>query len=95
MEKMLTWDDGIEGEGLRIVIVKYMFTPEIVLSEPEYLGAVKEDVESECETNGWKIKRLTIHEFHPEGVVEIKFESPQMAQECIKAFHGRYYGGRL
>ena len=72
-----------------------MFTPEIVLAEPEYIEAVKEDVESECEANGWKIKRLTIHEFHPEGIVEIKFEEPKAAEECIKTFAGRYYGGRL
>ena len=107
-EKMLTWDDDIQGEGLRIVIVKNMFTPEIVLSDPEYLEMIREDITCECEQNAWKVitlffpllnplqvKRMVIFEFHPEGVVEIKFEKGEHAEACIGVFNGRWYGGRL
>lgn len=94
VEKMLTWDDDMEGEGLRIVVVKHMFTPDLILSDPELIDAIREDIESECDKNGWKIKRLVIHEFHPEGVAEIKFEKPLHAQECIQTFHKRFYGGQ-
>lgn len=56
---------------------------------------IREDIVSECEGNTWKVRRLTIFEFHPLGVVEIKFERPEDAQECIKLFHNRYYGGKM
>jgi HIV Tat-specific factor 1 len=94
-EKMLTWDDDIQGEGLRIVIVKNMFTPEIVLTDPEYLEMIREDITCECEQNAWKVKRMVIFEFHPEGVVEIKFEKGEHAEACIGVFNGRFYGGRM
>jgi HIV Tat-specific factor 1 len=51
-------------------------------------------VKDECETKLGKVKKITVHEFNPEGVVQIKFEEAKAAEECIKLMNGRFFGGR-
>ena len=48
----------------------------------------------ECEAKLGPVKRIVVHEFNPEGVVQIKFEQPQAAEECIALMHGRFFNGR-
>ena len=48
----------------------------------------------ECETKLGPVKKILVHEFHPEGVVQIKFEEPQAAEACIALMHGRFFNGR-
>ena len=56
-EKMFSWNDTEEGEGLRIVVIKHMFTPEEVIvlfsnsgrpdSGPEFGGSSERRVRVE------------------------------------------------
>lgn len=33
-------------------------------------------------------------QYHPEGVVSVKFKDEDVAQGCIKLMDGRFFGGR-
>lgn len=35
-----------------------------------------------------------MYQFHPEGVVSVKFKEEDAAQGCIKLMEGRFFGGR-
>lgn len=37
---------------------------------------------------------MRIFQYHPEGVVSVKFREEEPAQACIKLMHGRFFGGR-
>jgi len=37
---------------------------------------------------------VRIFQFHPEGVVSVKFKDEDVAQACIKTMNGRFFGGR-
>lgn len=51
-------------------------------------------VKDECETKLGKVKKIIVHEFNPEGVVQIKFEEPKAAEECVQLMNGRFFNGR-
>ena len=38
--------------------------------------------------------QIRVCQYHPEGVVSIKFKRDDAAQECIKIMNGRFFGGR-
>lgn len=38
--------------------------------------------------------QIRVYQFHPEGVVSIKFKKDDAAQECLKLMNGRFFGGR-
>jgi HIV Tat-specific factor 1 len=35
-----------------------------------------------------------VYQYHPEGVVSIKFRTDDAAQACLKLMNGRFFGGR-
>lgn len=51
-------------------------------------------VKEECEEKLGKVKKIILHEFNPEGVVQIKFEDAKAAEECVKLMNGRFFGGK-
>jgi HIV Tat-specific factor 1 len=100
-EKMFSWNEGDEGEGLRIVILKNMFTPEQVIvshtlikEDPTFAHDLEEAVKEECESQVGPIKKIILHEFNPEGVVQIKFNEPKDAEACIALMNGRFFNGK-
>ena len=40
------------------------------------------------------VLQIRVHQYHPEGVVSIKFKKDDAAQECLKLMDGRFFGGR-
>jgi HIV Tat-specific factor 1 len=78
---------------LQIVIIKYLFTPQDVLEDNEVPAILQEELKRECESKIGKVKRVVIYEFHPDGVAEVKFESPAHAKQCIELMHGRDFNG--
>jgi HIV Tat-specific factor 1 len=61
-----------------------MFTPEEIIANPTFAAEMEEDVRAECEEKLGPVKKITVHEFNPEGVVQIKFENAKSAVDCIK-----------
>lgn len=51
-------------------------------------------MKEECETKLGPVKKIIVHEFNPQGVVQIKFQEAKPAEECIKLMNGRFFGGR-
>jgi HIV Tat-specific factor 1 len=82
--RAFNWNDEDEGEGLRIVVIRNMFTPEEIIASPGFAAEMEEDVRAECEEKLGPVKKITVHEFNPEGVVQIKFENPKSAVDCIQ-----------
>eukprot|EP00644_Phytophthora_capsici_P010679 jgi/Phyca11/526311/estExt2_fgenesh1_pm.C_PHYCAscaffold_90028 len=82
-EKALSWNEGEVNEpaGLRIVVIKHMFTPAEIEDEA-YEKELQEDIHDEC---------LKIGE---DGVVVIKFASSGSAARCIEIMNGRFFAGR-
>lgn len=85
---------GNSKKGLRIVILKNLFTIEEAHKIPCFFEDLKTDVLKEIEEHIGKVIRIKIYENNPEGVVELKFESPSDASSCIEKMNGRIYAGR-
>ncbi|KAI9923025.1 hypothetical protein PsorP6_001966 [Peronosclerospora sorghi] len=93
-EKALSWNesDVDEPAGLRIVVIKHMFTPaeiEDEANEKELLS----DIQDECSKIG-EVAKITLFAKHVEGVVAIKFSSSGSAARCVEVMNGRFFAGR-
>uniref|UniRef100_H3HCJ4 RRM domain-containing protein n=1 Tax=Phytophthora ramorum TaxID=164328 RepID=H3HCJ4_PHYRM len=73
--KALSWNEGEVSEpaGLRIVVIKHMFTPAEIEDE-EYEKELQEDIHNECSKIG-EVSKITLFAKHVDGVVAIKFAS--------------------
>ena len=92
----LAWNDegdiGIsKRQGLRIVVLEGMFHPHD-FNDPSFSDELEADIATECEKYG-EIEKITIFSKNPRGVVVVKFKTAFAAQECIRAVHGRFFGG--
>ena len=54
---------------------------------------MKRDVSEECLKFG-EIEKMTVFEKHDDGVIVVKFANAEVADACIQAMKGRFYGGR-
>lgn len=55
---------------------------------------MSEQIKTELEAKLGPVKRVKFFEFHPEGVVEVKFEHAKDAEECITLMNGRFFNQR-
>jgi len=89
------WEEDDQLEGLKIIIMKFMFTQEEAGQSPaDFFTFLERDICEECEASIGPISRIKIFELHPDGVVQIKFQETLDAQRCIESMHGRKYAGR-
>jgi len=93
-ERQFSWADEEAGEGLKIVVIKNMFTLEEAEAEETFFEDLKRDILEECEAKLGPVHRITIFENHPQGVVQIKFKEAAAAEGCIKLMEGRFFAGR-
>eukprot|EP00188_Purpureofilum_apyrenoidigerum_P000993 Plantae.Rhodophyta-Purpureofilum_apyrenoidigerum.ctg15059.p1 GENE.Plantae.Rhodophyta-Purpureofilum_apyrenoidigerum.ctg15059~~Plantae.Rhodophyta-Purpureofilum_apyrenoidigerum.ctg15059.p1 ORF type:complete len:442 (+),score=123.00 Plantae.Rhodophyta-Purpureofilum_apyrenoidigerum.ctg15059:65-1390(+) len=92
-EKMLSWNEGTDdGRGLRIVILKHCFDPNIIRNYSEY-EELQQDIEDESNKFG-EVEKVTVFERNPEGAVAIKFKQSASAENCIENMNGRFFDGR-
>jgi len=73
------------------VVVKNMFDPKT--SEEGFEDYIKEDIEEECLKHG-TIKHFYLDNQSPGGMVYLRFPNSQVAENLVKAFHGRWYASR-
>ncbi|KAE9337533.1 hypothetical protein PF008_g12485 [Phytophthora fragariae] len=92
--KALSWNEGEVSEpaGLRIVVIKHMFTPEEIEDE-EYEKELQDDIQDECSKIG-EVSKITLFAKHVDGVVVIKFASSGSAARCVEVMNGRFFAGR-
>ncbi|ETN22172.1 hypothetical protein PPTG_02190 [Phytophthora nicotianae INRA-310] len=93
-EKALSWNEGEVNEpaGLRIVVIKHMFTPAEIEDEA-YETELQEDIHGECSKIG-EVTKITLFAKHVDGVVVIKFASSGSAARCVEIMNGRFFAGR-
>lgn len=93
-EKALSWNEGEVNEpaGLRIVVIKHMFTPAEIEDEA-YEKELQEDIHDECSKIG-DVTKITLFAKHVDGVVVIKFASSGSAARCVDVMSGRFFAGR-
>ncbi|TYZ63806.1 hypothetical protein PybrP1_007338 [[Pythium] brassicae (nom. inval.)] len=93
-EKALSWNEGENDDrnGLRIVVIKHMFTPDEIEDEA-YENELRDDILAECLKLG-EVAKITLFAKHADGVVVIKFESAGSAATCVDVMNGRFFAGR-
>jgi HIV Tat-specific factor 1 len=92
----LSWtEEGDETLGLRIVVLRHMFTPaEAAAGGAGFAAELQEDVGAELEAKCGEIEKLTVFARHADGVVVVKFKSAGAAATCLETMNGRFFGGR-
>ncbi len=61
-DRLLSWNDEEEGEGLKIVIILNMFGPEDVEAEENFEENLRQDIIEECEAKLGPVHRVTVYE---------------------------------
>eukprot|EP00252_Welwitschia_mirabilis_P007474 TRINITY_DN18864_c0_g1_i1.p1 TRINITY_DN18864_c0_g1~~TRINITY_DN18864_c0_g1_i1.p1 ORF type:complete len:520 (-),score=142.31 TRINITY_DN18864_c0_g1_i1:396-1955(-) len=94
-QKVLGWggrDDAKRTMPLS-VLLKNMFRPIELRSDPSLISELEADVAEECVKIG-PVERIKIYENHPQGVILVKFRERQDGLKCIQLMNGRWFGGR-
>ncbi|RZF46519.1 hypothetical protein LSTR_LSTR009301 [Laodelphax striatellus] len=96
-EKLFDWrPDKLRGMRPRnesVVILKNLFTPEMFDKDVKLILEFQQDIREECQKCG-AIRRITVHDRHPEGVAQINFKEVEAADACIQLMNGRWFGQR-
>ncbi|KAJ8674530.1 hypothetical protein QAD02_005792 [Eretmocerus hayati] len=96
-QKLFDWrPDKLRGEPLkceRVVIIKNLFKPEDFDKDVTLILEYQNDIRSECLKCG-EVKKVTIHDRHPEGVAQVTFKEPEEAQACVQLLNGRWFSQR-
>ncbi|XP_063217321.1 17S U2 SnRNP complex component HTATSF1 [Bacillus rossius redtenbacheri] len=96
-EKLLDWrPDMLRGERPkheRVVILKNLFEPSLFEKNVPLILEYQQDLREECAKFG-VVRKVVIHDRHPEGVAEVVFADPEEADICVKFLNGRWYSQR-
>lgn len=75
------------------VVLRYMFTQTQMRADRNLCAEVEYNVKEESVKHG-PLLSVKVCQFHPQGVVLIKFKDSKDAQKCIDANNGRWYAQR-
>ncbi|KAK6196924.1 60S ribosomal protein L6 [Pestalotiopsis sp. IQ-011] len=100
--KLADWDDdepyGAQFETNqrkdKVVVLRHMFTLQELEEDPAALLDIKDDIREECEKLG-VVTSVTLYDLEQDGVVSVKFQTPEAAEACIKLMDGRSFDGRV
>ncbi|KAK9794485.1 putative RRM domain-containing protein [Seiridium cardinale] len=100
--KLADWDDdepyGAQLETSqrkdKVVVLRHMFTLQELEEDPAALLDIKDDIREECEKLG-AVTSVTLYDLEEDGVVSVKFQTPQAAEACIELMDGRAFDGRV
>ncbi|XP_039293512.1 HIV Tat-specific factor 1 homolog [Nilaparvata lugens] len=96
-EKLFDWRPdklrGMRPKNESVVILKNLFTPEMFDKDVKLILEFQQDIRDECQKCG-AIRRITVHDRHPEGVAQINFKEVEAADACIQLMNGRWFGQR-
>ena len=91
IDRKLGWEDEDQQKGLKIVIFQNMFDSENENNDFEY---IENDVKNVCEDKCGKIKKIEIFKYNKDGIIKIKFMTPNASEKCIKIFDNKRYNER-
>lgn len=78
----------------KVVILSHMFTLKELEEDPAALLDIKEDIRDECEKLG-EVTNVVLFDQEEDGIVSVKFKTPEAAAACVKLMHGRAFDGRV
>ncbi|XP_050392150.2 HIV Tat-specific factor 1 [Patella vulgata] len=93
-EKLFEWklekplDVRLKHE--KVVILTNMFDPKEFEQDPSLINELREDVRTECIKYG-DVRKVTLFDRHPEGVMSVMYKTPEEADVCIAALNGRWF----
>ncbi|GLC33273.1 hypothetical protein PLESTB_000352100 [Pleodorina starrii] len=94
-QRALGWggfDDKAPAEKTTAVLTQ-MFAPDDFLENMLLAEELEQDVRAECTKLG-TIEKVRIFKHNPQGVVTVRFRTPEAAQQCVTLMNGRYFAGR-
>ncbi|KAK8873236.1 hypothetical protein PGQ11_003750 [Apiospora arundinis] len=99
--KLADWDDDDPYGGQletnvrkeRLVILRHMFTLKELEEDPAALLDIKEDIREECSRLG-QVTNVVLYDLEEDGVVSVKFKTPEAAEACVEMMDGRAFDGR-
>lgn len=77
----------------KVVILTHMFTLQELDEDPAALLDIKEDIRDECAKLG-EVTNVVLFDQEEEGIVSVKFATPEAAEACVRVMHGRSFDGR-
>jgi HIV Tat-specific factor 1 len=77
----------------KIVILSHMFTLQELEEDPAAILDIKEDIRDECSKLG-EVTNVVLFDQEEDGIVSVKFATPEAAEACVKMMHGRAFDGR-
>ena len=84
----------------RTLILKHMFSPDELVTDPAAVLDIKEDIRDECTrllhlqgAGGDQVTNVVVYDLEPDGVVGVKFREAAAARICGKAMDGRMFAG--
>ncbi len=96
-KQAIGWDEGDNGritgglKGLRIVVLKHLFTPSTLQSDDTILDQLEKQIRKQCSELG-DVEKITVFSKNPQGVILVKFVQPAAATEAVKLYNGRKWG---
>lgn len=87
-------EDPIKEKFKKIAVLKHMFGPADLASDPGLALEIKEDVREECERLFGDVSAITLFDSDPQGVVTVRFGSEVAALACVAKNDGRFFDGR-
>jgi HIV Tat-specific factor 1 len=73
--------------------MKHMFTLEELKEDPAALLDITQEVREECEQWG-EVTNVVLYDKEPEGIITVRFMTPEAAAECVRKTNGRAFDGR-
>ena len=74
---------GVDSKWDKMVTLKHMFTLEELAADPAAMLDIKEDIREECSKLG-EVTNVVLYDKEKDGVVSVRFSTPQAARACIK-----------
>ncbi|KAI1823982.1 hypothetical protein F4861DRAFT_284126 [Xylaria intraflava] len=101
--KLADWDDDedevfrahleTDAPKGRVVILRHMFTLRELDEDPAAMLEIKEDVRDECAKLG-DVTNVLLYDLEEDGIVSVKFKTPEAAAACVDLMDGRAFDGR-
>lgn len=93
-EKLFDWrpekSNVAPSKFERVVVVKNLFEPKMFDTDVELILEIQEDLREECGKLG-TVKKVVIHDRHPEGVAQVFMSSAEEAKSVIDLLENRWF----
>uniref|UniRef100_A0A8D8UKA8 17S U2 SnRNP complex component HTATSF1 n=1 Tax=Cacopsylla melanoneura TaxID=428564 RepID=A0A8D8UKA8_9HEMI len=96
-EKLFDWrPDKMRGERSKnetVIVIKNLFDPAQFDKEVTLILEYQQDLREECAKCG-HVKKVVLHDKHPEGVAQVFFKEAEAADACKELLNERWFGQR-